>query len=63
MMSIPAADNELSDAEIHERFGPLLAEAHEAFRTDGAYIVAIAEYSAAVRRKREYKRQYRASLK
>lgn len=54
-----AAEHELTDAEILDRYGALLSEAHEAFLSDSTYIVEIAEFGAKVKRRRQTKREYR----
>lgn len=50
--TLPAAEAELTDAEILERFGPLMEDAHSAFRQDPSYIVQMVEASANLRQKR-----------
>lgn len=46
-MTLPRADHELTDDEITERFGDLLAEALAAFRVDASYCVEMVETASA----------------
>jgi hypothetical protein len=50
--ALPAAETELTDAEILARYGPLMEDAHRAFREDPSYIVQMVEASATLRQKR-----------
>jgi hypothetical protein len=46
------ATSELTDAEILERYGPLLEGAVSAFRDDPTYLIHMAESAALMRAKR-----------
>lgn len=51
--TLAPADSELTDHEIHARYGLLMQQAVSAFRQDPSYIVQMGETAAALRTKRE----------
>lgn len=50
--TLAPAKNELTDAEILSRYGPLMQGAVSAFREDPSYIVQMAEAAASLKSKR-----------
>jgi hypothetical protein len=52
LVSVPTADRELTDADILDRFGDLIAEADRAFREDPEFAVKMAQDAGDLFRKR-----------